>query len=38
VEHALIHAVPRLTTAWVHTEPSGHAAEAHETLAHHGVH
>jgi cation diffusion facilitator family transporter len=37
VEHALIHAVPRLTTAWVHTEPSRDAAEAHETLAHHGT-
>jgi divalent metal cation (Fe/Co/Zn/Cd) transporter len=35
VEHALIHAVPRLAAATVHTEPSTGAQTAHGTLAHH---
>jgi cation diffusion facilitator family transporter len=35
VEHELVHAVPRLAAATVHTEPAAHAADAHETLAHH---
>jgi cation diffusion facilitator family transporter len=35
VEHHLIHTVPRLTTATVHTEPAGAADPAHDTLAHH---
>jgi cation diffusion facilitator family transporter len=35
VEHHLIHTVPRLTTATVHTEPAGAADPAHATLAHH---
>lgn len=35
VEHALVHAVPRLTAAIVHTEPTRGAEGAHDTLAHH---
>jgi cation diffusion facilitator family transporter len=34
VEHALVHAVPRLTNAVVHVEPAALAADAHNTLAH----
>lgn len=34
-EHALIHAVPRLTAATVHTDP--HAGDPHAVLAHHGA-
>jgi cation diffusion facilitator family transporter len=37
VEHALVHAVPRLTRATVHTEPTERAADAHAALAHHGA-
>jgi cation diffusion facilitator family transporter len=35
VEHRLVHAVPRLTAAVVHTEPAVGADAAHDTLAHH---
>lgn len=35
VEHRLVHAVPRLAAATVHTEPATSAAEAHQALAHH---
>ena len=35
VEHRLVHAVPRLAAAVVHTEPASHAVDAHEVLAHH---
>ena len=35
VEHALVHAVPRLAAAVVHVEPAARAAAAHDTLAHH---
>ncbi|MTD59611.1 cation diffusion facilitator family transporter [Amycolatopsis pithecellobii] len=35
VEHRLMHAVPRLTAAVVHTEPATGAVVAHELLAHH---
>jgi cation diffusion facilitator family transporter len=35
VEHRLVHAVPRLAAAVVHTEPAAHAVDAHEVLAHH---
>lgn len=35
VEHRLVHAVARLTTAVVHAEPAGSAAHAHDVLAHH---
>jgi cation diffusion facilitator family transporter len=35
VEHALLHAVPRLVSAVVHVEPAVGAAEAHDELAHH---
>jgi cation diffusion facilitator family transporter len=35
VEHRLIHAVPRLAAATVHTEPAAGAEPAHEALAHH---
>ncbi|SDH83828.1 cation diffusion facilitator family transporter [Actinokineospora alba] len=35
VEHRLVHAVPRLSAATVHTEPAACAQVAHETLAHH---
>jgi divalent metal cation (Fe/Co/Zn/Cd) transporter len=35
-EHALIHAVPRLTAATVHTDHhSVHGADPHAALAHH---
>ncbi|WP_103344234.1 cation diffusion facilitator family transporter [Amycolatopsis sp. CA-126428] len=37
VEHRLLHAVPRLTAAVIHTEPAGNARSAHETVAHHGT-
>ncbi|MEU9578308.1 cation diffusion facilitator family transporter [Streptomyces chilikensis] len=37
-EHALIHAVPRLTAATVHTDPAPTAGhDPHAALAHHGV-
>ncbi|MBQ0830600.1 cation diffusion facilitator family transporter [Streptomyces tagetis] len=38
-EHALLHAVPRLTAALVHADPAPAAGEAdpHLALAHHGV-
>jgi cation diffusion facilitator family transporter len=35
VEHALVHAVPRLTAATVHPEPSAGADQAHDPLTHH---
>jgi cation diffusion facilitator family transporter len=35
VEHHLVHAVPRLTAAVVHTEPAGIAESAHASLDHH---
>ena len=35
VEHRLVHAVPRLTAAVVHTEPATGAEAAHELVAHH---
>jgi cation diffusion facilitator family transporter len=35
VEHQLVHAVPRLTAAIVHTEPAGTAQTAHDVLTHH---
>ncbi|GAA3437075.1 cation diffusion facilitator family transporter [Kutzneria kofuensis] len=35
VEHRLVHAVPRLAAATVHTEPAVRAGDAHQTLAHH---
>jgi cation diffusion facilitator family transporter len=35
VEHQLVHAVPRLTAATVHTEPATRAHTAHDALAHH---
>ncbi|MGH3951921.1 MAG: cation diffusion facilitator family transporter [Pseudonocardiaceae bacterium] len=35
VEHQLMHTVPRLTAAVVHTEPAAGAEAAHEALAHH---
>jgi cation diffusion facilitator family transporter len=35
VEHQLVHAVPRLTAATVHTEPNVTAQAAHDVLAHH---
>jgi cation diffusion facilitator family transporter len=35
VEHELVHAVPRLGAATVHTEPDATAQAAHDTLAHH---
>ncbi|WP_326595884.1 cation diffusion facilitator family transporter [Streptomyces sp. NBC_01803] len=34
-EHALIHAVPRLTAATVHTDHAPHGADPHAELAHH---
>jgi cation diffusion facilitator family transporter len=35
-EHRLIHAVPRLTVAFVHADPQPHAgADHHESVAHH---
>ncbi|MFI9077527.1 cation diffusion facilitator family transporter [Streptomyces sioyaensis] len=39
-EHALIHAVPRLTAATVHTDHTDHTSDGtdpHAALAHHGV-
>ncbi|MFI6288307.1 cation diffusion facilitator family transporter [Streptomyces sp. NPDC051018] len=35
-EHALIHAVPRLTAATVHTDHSPTGGDPHRVLAHHG--
>jgi cation diffusion facilitator family transporter len=35
VEHRLLHAIPRLATTTVHTEPASGADEAHSDLAHH---
>lgn len=35
VEHRLLHTVPRLTAAVVHTEPATGAQAVHRTLAHH---
>ncbi|WP_433187690.1 cation diffusion facilitator family transporter [Actinoallomurus sp. CA-150999] len=35
-EHALIHAVPRLTAATVHTDHTVHGEDPHRELAHHG--
>ncbi|MBC6451222.1 cation diffusion facilitator family transporter [Actinokineospora xionganensis] len=35
VEHRLVHAVPRLGAATVHTEPAARAEVAHQALAHH---
>ncbi|GAB3975227.1 cation diffusion facilitator family transporter [Actinoallomurus acanthiterrae] len=37
-EHALIHAVPRLTAATVHTDHTDHGEDPHHELAHHGAH
>jgi divalent metal cation (Fe/Co/Zn/Cd) transporter len=34
-EHRLIHAVPRLTRAFVHADPAGDDAGHHAELAHH---
>jgi cation diffusion facilitator family transporter len=34
-EHRLIHAVPRLTRAFVHADPAGDDADHHSELAHH---
>ena len=34
-EHALIHAVPRLTAATVHTDYAAHGGDPHAPLAHH---
>ncbi|MDI5970756.1 cation diffusion facilitator family transporter [Streptomyces sp. SL13] len=36
-EHALIHAVPRLTAATVHTDHVAHGADPHTLLAHHAA-
>ncbi|MFF3743453.1 cation diffusion facilitator family transporter [Streptomyces kronopolitis] len=36
-EHALIHAVPRLTAATVHTDHTTNGTNPHAVLAHHGV-
>lgn len=36
-EHALIHAVPRLTAATVHTDHVADGDDPHRVLAHHGV-
>nr|WP_211116374.1 cation transporter dimerization domain-containing protein [Glycomyces buryatensis] len=33
-EHRLIHRIPRLTRATIHTDPSG-SSNAHQELAHH---
>ena len=35
VEHRLVHTVPRLAAATVHTEPAARAAVAHDAIAHH---
>jgi cation diffusion facilitator family transporter len=37
-EHALIHAVPRLTAATVHTDHPPHTGDPHAALAHHHAH
>ncbi|WP_225849133.1 cation diffusion facilitator family transporter [Streptomyces sp. HPF1205] len=36
-EHALVHAVPRLTAATVHTDHPPHGADPHAPLAHHSA-
>ncbi|WP_129298569.1 cation diffusion facilitator family transporter [Streptomyces lydicus] len=36
-EHALIHAVPRLTAATVHTDHTSEGTDPHAALAHHGT-
>ncbi|MDT3396178.1 cation diffusion facilitator family transporter [Streptomyces sp. B1866] len=36
-EHALIHAVPRLTAATVHTDHTPHGGDPHAALAHHAA-
>jgi divalent metal cation (Fe/Co/Zn/Cd) transporter len=36
-EHALIHAVPRLTAATVHVDHPPYGADPHAGLAHHGA-
>ncbi|MEW2432991.1 cation diffusion facilitator family transporter [Streptomyces caniferus] len=36
-EHALIHAVPRLTAATVHTDHTSDGTDPHEALAHHAT-
>jgi cation diffusion facilitator family transporter len=36
-EHALIHAVPRLTAATVHTDHTDHGDDPHRELSHHGT-
>ncbi|MGX1755864.1 cation diffusion facilitator family transporter [Streptomyces lydicus] len=36
-EHALIHAVPRLTAATVHTDHTSEGTDPHAVLAHHGI-
>ncbi|WP_413252137.1 cation diffusion facilitator family transporter [Streptomyces caniferus] len=36
-EHALIHAVPRLTAATVHTDHTTHGGDPHAALAHHAA-
>lgn len=36
-EHALIHAVPRLTAATVHTDHLPHGTDPHGVLAHHSA-
>nr|WP_285562926.1 cation diffusion facilitator family transporter [Streptomyces hygroscopicus] len=36
-EHALIHAVPRLTAATVHTDHTDHGSDPHAALAHHAA-
>jgi cation diffusion facilitator family transporter len=35
VEHELVHTIPRLAAATVHTEPAAGAKHAHDALAHH---
>jgi divalent metal cation (Fe/Co/Zn/Cd) transporter len=37
-EHALIHAVPRLTAATVHTDHPPRTGDPHAALAHHHAH
>jgi divalent metal cation (Fe/Co/Zn/Cd) transporter len=36
-EHALIHAIPRLTAATVHTDHTPHGNDPHAPLAHHAA-
>lgn len=36
-EHALIHAVQRLTATTVHTDHTPHGADPHQALAHQGT-